>query len=120
MLFNSTLSTQFIALSQHIEPPGIVVYSSGMCAVMANCRNMKVVWVALVCFKCWNQFIVSRALPGLLSLFFLPAIVKDIFPLSHVHAHTTSCEFSDIPWWFTVYWLLISSFLTFLSVTVDI
>lgn len=28
MLFNSTLSTQFVALSQHLEPPGIAVYSS--------------------------------------------------------------------------------------------
>ncbi|PNF15662.1 hypothetical protein B7P43_G15594 [Cryptotermes secundus] len=28
MLFNSTLSTQFVALSQHVEPPGIAVYSS--------------------------------------------------------------------------------------------
>ncbi|XP_021931466.1 uncharacterized protein LOC110835503 isoform X3 [Zootermopsis nevadensis] len=28
VLFNSTLSTQFVALNQHIEPPGIAVYSS--------------------------------------------------------------------------------------------
>jgi hypothetical protein len=52
MLFNSTMTTQFVALSQHIEPPGIAVYSSGMCAITTIWRNMNMIWVEMLCYKC--------------------------------------------------------------------
>lgn len=51
MLFNSTLSTQFISLSQHIEPPGIAIYSSGTCTVVINWRNMNLMWIDILCYE---------------------------------------------------------------------